>query len=252
MITQANCDQISTAPETYFDVLCCDTDLCNAPEPRAMTLICYVGVDSELMTYNVTDALYVCARYGFTCSEGDNACTAAEIAAGTNKTGFLTTTQQTCTELATVPSNFDVTCCDTDLCNAPLVRSTPLICYIGVDSEVITYNVTETSVICARYGYPCRVGDSSCTAAEIAAGTNKTAFLAITQQTCTQLSSDPAAFDVLCCSTDLCNAPVATPNVVPTGSAPQVGPVASTPKASFGSVVVPSAALLVSVIAVLF
>ncbi len=149
---------------------------------------------------------------------------------------------------------FDALCCDTDLCNTLVPRNTPLTCYIGSESELMTYNVTDPLYVCARYGFACVEGEKSCTAAEISAKANKTAFIPTTSENCNLISAAPETyFDVLCCNANLCNAPVVTPNAAPTGSAPQAaGPVASTPKASFGSIVVPSGALLISAIACFF
>jgi hypothetical protein len=93
-------------------------------------LTCYQGtgggnVQAVLMNNLKAEAL-LCAKYSITCTPQQVSCTAAQIAAEAVVWNYAAAARSFCTSLASLPSMYmGVTCCETDLCNAPIAAVDP-------------------------------------------------------------------------------------------------------------------------------
>lgn len=200
--------------------------------PRAGFLSCYspllAGPEEDAptiftpMTFSNQDGSLVCARYQFTCSQDDTACTDYEMEAKVDKWNYIMTTKESCATLH-ISGARNVLCCSTNNCNKPdpkldkaaaKSKSTAVSCLSpapsmpGTPTTLIPTVTGQRGTVCARYQGRCTHGDTLCSAAEIKAGAWKWAYVPVTKDTCDAMRAAPHVYRVLfCCSTDNCNKP---------------------------------------------
>jgi len=241
----ANCDMYKANSDFRFTV-CCQTNLCNhgvifSPMPDDPmpdsddggkgneTLSgngveikhgkkCYLsGENSQLIEFDVEDQ-YLCARYGFKCTENDTACTQEEISSGITKEAYIFTSKENCDAFAAAPQLYvDAYCCNTSLCNGPLQKPTEnggvasnngdsFNCY----THDLNYTIAQTTVrngsVCARWNYQCVFVTAACSSNDVTGKIMKQSYGVFSQQTCQDMKSYSNLYmDLLCCNTSLCN-----------------------------------------------
>jgi hypothetical protein len=103
-----------------------------------------------------------------------------------------------------------------------------IVCYIDIPGKpnqppvkAAINNVVASDILCLRYQFVCKQGDSACSAEEV--GTTRWAYGHTLQEACKAMKARADLYkSVTCCNTDKCNAPVAkmAPAASPAGYGP--------------------------------
>lgn len=156
MLKKGVCDQLKAMPGTYKDLLCCSINFCNAPDPKRDTstkinpglltpsdgpptapapktagpnLKCYIRPpDAAPITVKATEVVdspgYLCLRYQYLCTPNDKECAPGEV--GKLKWHYSIAEKNSCDSMKALPERYrDLTCCSTNLCNAPDPKRDP-------------------------------------------------------------------------------------------------------------------------------
>eukprot|EP01125_Pyxidicula_operculata_P002581 TRINITY_DN12438_c0_g1_i1.p1 TRINITY_DN12438_c0_g1~~TRINITY_DN12438_c0_g1_i1.p1 ORF type:complete len:553 (-),score=70.19 TRINITY_DN12438_c0_g1_i1:67-1488(-) len=172
---------MSSLPEIYKDLVCCDSDLCNSVAP---TPTCKVQTTNPVAcsdsTLNACPELSTCGNtVDGTCSEGSNICN----------------------------SDSNSYCCASGspyfvdgVCQCPPVQQ--LNCYDGIYPSVTQ---TPCEGTCIAYRAQCTANDTMCSDVDIEIGTVKDVFMCGTQSLCDAMSGRPSFMNLICCKDNLCN-----------------------------------------------
>lgn len=94
--------------------------LCLAYVSPTHAIVCYGGGPEQntVIATALNQPGTLCARYQFPCTKDDRACTAQD--AGKLLWAYTSLEKATCDQLKAMPGTYkDLTCCSTNLCNAP-------------------------------------------------------------------------------------------------------------------------------------
>jgi len=218
--------------ETEFsNVICCNETLCNPPEREYCAIKkCYNGsfavkpgcVDPKLLDESeVVGNDMSCISYSFVCSNSSADCTEEERSNMTMKTILTYGNQSHCNALKSGGGFSNVTCCNNNQCNAPVMGICESIeCITGVTkylddgtgcvdkSSVISDKFKYGDYYCLSYRFTCSVfeNNSHCSQEENIKNVEKVAFAAVSPSECEQYENNWNYRNVTCCGENLCNA----------------------------------------------